>query len=112
MGIKGIASAVALASVVAGCSGGSGGAGGSNHPGPVVPPPTTAEIFDSNSNSFDAIEARLLARSNTAFDGMPTAGVATFEGNAYLYVDTLPAVSELAGDSRVVINFADGTMSG
>ncbi len=112
MRLRGIASAVALAFFVAGCSGGSGGAGGSSGLVPAPPPPTTAEIFDNNSKSFDAIEARLLARSNTAFDGMPTAGIATFEGNAYIYVDTAPAISELAGDSRIVINFADGTMSG
>ena len=91
---------------LAGCT------GGSDAPTKDSVPASYEDLFDESFALGAEMEARLLARSNTAFPDMPSSGDATFEGYALLRMATAPAQTVLNGKSQVVVNFGTGDVSG
>lgn len=72
-----------------------------------------AEAYAARSDANNAMLDRLDARFNTAFDGMPTAGSATYTGYAVIkHSDGVSDDAQFLGDASVTADFANGTVEG
>lgn len=93
---------------------GCGGSGSGAPPAPASPP---EDAFNFLATSYVGAEARLSARSNTAFvapfiEGMPTTGTATYEGNMSVAIATPGENTVLYGVAVVDADFATSSLTG
>lgn len=91
------------------------GLAGCGHSTPVEVPPDVR--FDVLQTAYVASEARLEARSNTAFvepyiEGMPTSGGAVYSGYMAVDLATAGGGTVLFGEVDVIADFAAGTLRG
>lgn len=105
--------ALLLILTLAACGGGAAPKPGPG--GPAAPPPPAS--FDTLETAYIGANARLAARSNTAFippliEGMPTTGGATYTGVMFVELDTAGMTTQLYGNADVTANFDVSSMSG
>jgi hypothetical protein len=105
--------ALLLILTLAACGGGAAPKPGPG--GPAAPPPPAS--FDTLETAYIGANARLAARSNTAFippliEGMPTTGGATYTGVMFVELDTAGMTTQLYGNADVTANFDASSMSG